>query len=99
MKQLYDSGLPPRVNTLPILIFVALIVCALLAGSGGTAADIATVNTTAKTFPDRMVMSVDTSILNHHSQHPAWLHYRPGHLWLRIITFPIHQRLPLFLSR
>jgi hypothetical protein len=56
MKQLYDAGLPPRVNTLPMLIFVALILCTLLAGSGGTAADIAAVNSTAKTFPGRMVI-------------------------------------------
>lgn len=55
MKQLFDSGLPPHVKTLPILIFVGLILCTLLAGSGGTAADIAAVNSTAKTFPDRAV--------------------------------------------
>ena len=94
MKQLYDAGLPPHVNTLPVLIFVALILCTLLTGSGGTAADIASVNSTAKTFPDRMVMSLD--ILDPKSSpviipsFSAWLRYRLGHLWLRIITFRIH---------
>lgn len=55
IKQLYDSGLPPHVTTLPTLIFVALVLCTLLVGSGGTAADLAAVNSTAKTFPDRAV--------------------------------------------
>jgi hypothetical protein len=101
MKQLYDAGLPPRVNSLPIFIFVALILCTLLAGSGGTAADIAAVNSTAKTFPDRMVIffSLDPELLSITHNIPAWLHYRLGHLWLRIITFPIHQRLPFLLPR
>lgn len=67
MKRIYDAGLPPRVDTLPILIFVALILCTLLAGSGGTAADIASVNSTAKTFPDRMVIKFDIWVLNYRS--------------------------------
>lgn len=53
MKQLYDAGLPPHAKTLPMMVFVALFLCTLLAGSGGVAADIASVNSTAKTFPDR----------------------------------------------
>lgn len=65
MKQLYDAGLPPHVNSLPIFIFVALILCTLLAGSGGTAADIAAVNSTAKTFPDRMVILLVESLEYH----------------------------------
>ena len=102
MKHLYDAGLPPRANTLPVLIFVALIFCTLLTGSGGTAADIAAVNSTAKTFPDRMVMSIDIRVLILPLITPsfsAWLRYRLGYLWLRIITLHIHQHLPLPLPR
>lgn len=55
MKLLYDSGLPPDVKALPNLIFGALILCSLLTGLGGSLAYTASVNSTAKTFPDTAV--------------------------------------------
>ena len=57
MKYFYDSGLPPEAKSLPNLIFGALIVCLFLVGSGGSSAYTASVNTTAKTFPDKVVSS------------------------------------------
>jgi MFS family permease len=57
MKHFYDSGLPPEAKSLPNLIFVALILCLFLVGSGSSSGYTASVNTTAKTFPDKVVSS------------------------------------------
>ncbi|KAF8812688.1 MFS general substrate transporter [Phlegmacium glaucopus] len=53
IRLLYNSGLPPDVKSLPTLIFAALMLCSSLVGSGGIAAYNASVNSTAKTFPER----------------------------------------------
>lgn len=63
MKFFYDSGLPPEAKSLPNFIFGALILCLFLVGSGGSSAYIASVNTTAKTFSDKVVSSSE-SIVN-----------------------------------
>lgn len=55
MKYFYDSGLPPEEKSIPNLIFGALILCLFLVGSGGSSAYTAAVNTTAKTFSDKVV--------------------------------------------
>ena len=59
MRFLYDSGLSPDAKSLPGSIFATLILCSLLVGSGGTAAYAASVNSTAKTFPDKAVSQVN----------------------------------------
>lgn len=61
MKFFYDSGLPPEAKSLPNLIFGALILCSFLVGSGGSSAYTASVNSTAKTFPDKVVSRSESS--------------------------------------
>ena len=57
MKSSYDSGPPPETKSLPDFIFFTLIPCSesLLVGSGGSSTYTASVNSTAKTFPDSVV--------------------------------------------
>ena len=64
MKYFYDSGLPPEAKSLPNLVFGALILCLFLVGSGGSSAYTAAVNTTAKTFSDKVVSVQVESIVN-----------------------------------
>ena len=59
MKHFYDSGLPPEVKSLPNLVLAALTLCLFLVGSGGSSAQAAAVNTTAKTFPDKVVSQLN----------------------------------------
>ncbi|KAF8147204.1 major facilitator superfamily domain-containing protein [Crassisporium funariophilum] len=53
MRYLYDRGLPPDASTLSTLGFCALVACSSLTGAGGNGGLTGSVNSTAKTFPDR----------------------------------------------
>ena len=57
IKSFYNSGLPPETKNLPDLIFFALVLCSFLVGLGGSSAYTASVNSTAKTFLDMVVVS------------------------------------------
>ena len=57
IKSFYGSGLPPETKNLPNLIFFALVLCSFLVGLGGSSAYTASVNSTAKTFLDMVVVS------------------------------------------
>ena len=101
MKYFYDSGLPPEVKSLPNLIFGALILCSFLIGSGGSSAYTASVNTTAKTFPDKVVSQVlkkiqvsfgcDTFVESF--RHIARNDHGSRHLWLWIVAICLFRRL------
>ena len=75
IRYLYDSGLPPGASSAPPIIFYALLLCTFLTGVGGAAGNTSSVNTTAKTFPDRAVCSLRFlqglfHSLSHDSEHP-----------------------------
>ena len=57
IKSFYSSGLPPETKNLPNSIFFALVLCSFLVGLGGSSAYTASVNSTAKTFLDMVVVS------------------------------------------
>jgi hypothetical protein len=59
MKLFYDSGLQPEAKCLPKSIFGALILRSFLVGSRDSSAYTASVNSTAKTFPDNVVSEVN----------------------------------------
>lgn len=55
IKYFYDSGLSPGVTTLSNLGFIILAFCSFLIGCGSGGGLASTINTTAKSFPDRAV--------------------------------------------
>lgn len=55
MRYLYDRGLPDGVLHLSALGVFLLAAFCLLTGAGGSAGGAAAVNSTAKTFPDKVV--------------------------------------------
>ena len=89
MKSFYDSGLPPETKSLPNLTFFALILCSFLVGSGGSSAYTASVNSTAKTFPDTVVRQVSLAVTLVESfffSFLARIDYGTRHLWLWIVA-------------
>jgi len=95
IRLLYDSGLPPDAKSLPTLTFGALILCLSLVGSGGTAAYDASVNSTAKTFPDSAVSQMILTLILAKSLFLvlAWIDYGSGHFWLWIVIIYLLKRL------
>lgn len=55
MRYLYDTGLPADVEHLSIIAFCALVLFSYLTGAGGNGGLVSSVNSTAKTFPDKAV--------------------------------------------
>ncbi|KAF8812696.1 MFS general substrate transporter [Phlegmacium glaucopus] len=53
IRYFYDSGPPPEARTLPNLGFGILIFCSFITGCGGGGGLASTVNSVAKSFPDR----------------------------------------------
>ena len=94
MKLLYDTGLPPDAKRLPNLIFGVLILCSLLVGSGGTLAYIASVNSTAKTFPDKAVSQANLAVTLAEFSFLvlARLDHGSRHFWLWIVTIRLLGR-------
>jgi hypothetical protein len=55
IRYLYDSGLAPDALSVPAISFCALLLCSYLTGAGSAGGFTSSVNSTAKTFPDRAV--------------------------------------------
>jgi hypothetical protein len=55
IRYLYDSGLAPDALSAPPIIFYALLFYSFLTGVGSAGGFASSVNSTAKTFPDRAV--------------------------------------------
>jgi len=55
MRYLYDAGLSPGVEALSTLGFCVLVFFSYMTGTGGNGGLISSVNSTAKTFPDKAV--------------------------------------------
>ena len=55
IRYMYDSGLAPGALSASTISFCVLLVCSYLTGAGSSAGFASSVNTTAKTFPDRTV--------------------------------------------
>lgn len=55
IRYLYDTGLPSGVTSLSTAAFVLLVLFSYMTGAGGNGGLVSSVNTTAKTFPDRAV--------------------------------------------
>ena len=55
IKYLYDSGLKPDALSAPAITFYALHFCSFMTGVGSAGGFTSSVNSTAKTFPDRAV--------------------------------------------
>ncbi|KAJ3998319.1 major facilitator superfamily domain-containing protein [Lentinula boryana] len=54
IRIIYDAGLPKDVTTLSTAMFALLIACSFMTGVGGNGGLCAAINTTAKTFPDKV---------------------------------------------
>jgi hypothetical protein len=55
IRRFYDSGLAPDALFFPAISLYALLLCSFLIGVGGKGGYTSAVNSTAKTFPDRVV--------------------------------------------
>ena len=55
IKYIYDSGLAPDASSAPAIVFYTLNFCSFLTGVGSSGGFASSVNSTAKTFPDRAV--------------------------------------------
>ena len=55
VRYFYDSGIAPEALSAPVITFFALLLCGCLTGAGSAAGFTSSVNSTAKTFPDRAV--------------------------------------------
>lgn len=55
MRYLYDTGLPSGVSSLSTVGLILLVAFSFMTGTGGNGGLVGSVNTTAKTFPDRAV--------------------------------------------
>ncbi|KAJ3885821.1 major facilitator superfamily domain-containing protein [Lentinula edodes] len=54
IRLVYDAGLPENVTALSTAMFALLIACSFMTGVGGNGGLCAAINTTAKTFPDKV---------------------------------------------
>lgn len=67
IRHIYDIGVPesdPRPASLSTFSFYALVLCSIMTGAGGNGGLTGSVNSTAKTFPDRAVRSPSNSLLS-----------------------------------
>lgn len=55
IRAIYDAGLPANVQKLSTGSLALLVLCSLMTGIGGNGGLAAAINTTAKTFPDKIV--------------------------------------------
>ncbi|RDB20251.1 hypothetical protein Hypma_012589 [Hypsizygus marmoreus] len=53
MKYIFDTGFPPTSTTISTLTFCLLVACSFMTGAGGNGSFTGSVNSTAKTFPDK----------------------------------------------
>lgn len=53
IQYIFDSGIPSGAKTISTFTFCLLVICGYMTGSGGNGGLTSSVNTTAKTFPDR----------------------------------------------
>ena len=72
IKHFYDSGLPAGTSTLPAFGFYLLVLCNFLTGSGSVGGITSSLNSTVKSFPDRVVGDQDP-VLYRHPNHPLVL--------------------------
>ncbi|KAJ4472799.1 major facilitator superfamily domain-containing protein [Lentinula edodes] len=54
IRLVYDAGLPENITALSTAMFALLIACSFMTGVGGNGGLCAAINTTAKTFPDKV---------------------------------------------
>ena len=96
IRYLYDSGLAPDALSAPAIIFYALLLCSFLAGVGGSGGSASSVNSTAKTFPDRAVgihWCCCKVYFTHYSM-TASIYNRSGNIWLWTICISLLDYLP-----
>lgn len=55
IRLIYDAGLPEDATTLSTKMFILLVACSVMTGIGGNGGLAAAINTTAKSFPDKVV--------------------------------------------
>lgn len=60
IRYLYDRGLPTGVESLGSIALCALVLLSYLTGAGGNAGLVSSVNSTAKTFPDKTVRNCNS---------------------------------------
>ena len=55
IRHFYDAGLPDGARDISTLAFLALVFCSFLTGIGGNGGLTSAINSTAKSFPDKLV--------------------------------------------
>ena len=99
IKYLYDAGLAPDALSAPSTTFYALLFCSFLTGVGGAGGFTSSVNSTAKTFPDRAVCTLWCSCKVYFTHYPmtASIRDRSGNIWLWTIGLSLLDYLPYIL--
>lgn len=96
IKYVYDSGLAPDASSAPAIVFYALLFCSFLTGVGSAGGFSSSVNSTAKTFPDRAVCILSRfckAFITHYSM-TASIHDRSGNIWLWTIGLSLLDYIP-----
>ncbi|KAF5352104.1 hypothetical protein D9757_013761 [Collybiopsis confluens] len=64
IQQIYNAGLPENTTTLSVPMLVLLIACSFMTGVGGNGGLAAAINTTAKSFPDKVRGSMNGLVIS-----------------------------------
>ncbi|KIK64712.1 hypothetical protein GYMLUDRAFT_240671 [Collybiopsis luxurians FD-317 M1] len=64
IRIIYNAGIPEDSTTLAMPIFVLLVACSFMTGVGGNGGLAAAINTTAKTFPDKVRGSMNGLVIS-----------------------------------
>lgn len=89
MRHFYDVGLPEGATDISTLTFCALVVCGFLTGIGGNGGLTSAINSTAKSFPDRLVRAIALTSCAGSQMLAASNHCWSRHFWLWPICLPI----------
>lgn len=96
IKAIFDAGSGESISLTTLSV---LILCKYLTGIGGNSGLVGSVNTVAKSFPDKLV-SYGFSTFEKHLSKPIANHdYGNRHIRLRIVSFPILHHRPRCIPR
>lgn len=99
IRHIYDSGISSSATTISTFTFCLLVACGFMTGAGGNGGLTSSVNSTAKTFPDK---TVRVSVLREATlsqQTLAWNSYRHRDFGLWSLGIFIFHYIACFVCR
>jgi hypothetical protein len=89
IQYIFDSGVPSGATTISTFTFCLLVLCGYMTGSGGNGGLTSSVNSTARTFPDKAVSYPHLSghDLNSKSSFTAWFSNRNRNIGIWPVGF------------